>query len=78
MIPCPNCGSTASRVRDVRNYSGRIRRSRVCKDCAHEFTTFEVLAVCAGRDRGVVLDMLYMDQRLQHELVNQPPKEVNG
>ena len=75
MIPCPHCGSTESRVRDVRNYDGRIRRSRVCKNCSNGYTTFEVLAVYAGRDRGMVLDM---DERLQHELVNQPPAEVNG
>ena len=75
MIPCPCCGSTDSRVRDVRNYDGRIRRSRVCKNCSNGYTTFEVLAVYAGRHRGMVLDM---DERLQHELVNQPPTEVNG
>lgn len=75
MIECPNCGSTESRVRDVRNYDGHIRRSRVCKDCSHGYPTFEVLAVYAGRHRGMVLDM---DERLRQELVNQPPVEVNG
>ena len=75
MIPCPHCGSTESRIRDVRNYNGRIRRSRICKDCAGSYTTFEVLAVYAGRDRGMVLDV---DERLRQELVNQPPAEMNG
>lgn len=75
MIPCPHCGNTESRIRDVRNYGGRIRRSRICKHCSGSFTTFETLAVYAGRSRGMVLDV---DAELQRELINQPSAEVNG
>lgn len=78
MIKCPNCGSPKTMVRDVKSIDGRARRTRVCKNCANSFTTFEVLAVYAGRSRGMVLDMFDMDQELQQEMVNTPPTEVNG
>lgn len=75
MIECPNCGCTESRVLFARSQGKHLKRKRSCKGCATTYDTLETLAVYAGRHRGMVLDM---NDRLQHELVNQPPMEVNG
>ena len=40
--PCPQCSGTDARVKDTRPSSGVTRRRRVCPDCDHRWTTYEV------------------------------------
>lgn len=57
MIPCPHCGSEASRVEATVNTSdGCVERKRQCYDCHRHFQTAEVLCVKAGRTRGLLID----------------------
>lgn len=42
MIPCPDCGSTSSRVTLTRHLPCSIRRRRLCRDCGHGYETREV------------------------------------
>lgn len=42
-MKCPNCFLLeSSGVKDSRPSGGSIRRRRVCENCQHRFTTFEV------------------------------------
>lgn len=54
MIQCPHCGSTESTVKEVKSFPDFNRRYRVCSKCHNTYTTEEVLAVYAGRKRGMV------------------------
>ena len=47
-MKCPHCGHEKSRVLETRV----DRRVRQCGECLKDFSTHEVLAVWAGRDRG--------------------------
>jgi len=62
-MKCPHCGHEKSRVLETRG----DRRVRQCSECLKDFSTIEVLAAWAGRDRGWI-----------HEAppVDQPPLEV--
>jgi transcriptional regulator NrdR family protein len=59
MLKCPNCGSDESRVTETKATPDgtAIARYRACKNCGNNFRTHEVLAVYAGRKRGIVLDL---------------------
>lgn len=39
---CRQCGSRKTRVVDVRQYSGIIRRMRLCNTCKNKWTTVEI------------------------------------
>lgn len=72
MINCPHCGHTENTVRETQRRDGYYRRYRICQNCHNSFCTHEVLAVYAGKARGMVLDELALEE------VNQPITEVHG
>src|SRR4051812_4106421 len=46
-IGCPACGRHDSEVKDSRSTIRYIRRRRVCRRCAHRWTTIEINAMGA-------------------------------
>jgi hypothetical protein len=70
MINCPHCGQTDNKIREIKQGEGFYRRYRVCNKCHKTFVTHEVLAVFAGKARGMLLD-----QQLADELINHPISE---
>jgi hypothetical protein len=57
-MKCPHCGHEKSRVLETRG----DRRVRQCGECLKDFSTHEVLAVWAGRDRGWIHEAPPIDQ----------------
>lgn len=53
-MKCPHCGHDKSRVTETRANDEADRRIRLCLGCAKTFTTFERVAIYAGRAVGYV------------------------
>ncbi|MEB3320160.1 MAG: hypothetical protein VKI63_04390 [Cyanobium sp.] len=53
-MKCPHCGHDKSRVTETRAADEADRRIRLCLGCAKTFTTFERVAIYAGRSAGYV------------------------
>ncbi len=66
---CPHCGHGKSRVLETRG----DRRVRQCGECLKDFSTYEVIAAFAGRDRGWIHEPA---PALTREEINHPSAEV--
>lgn len=51
-VNCPHCNHPDSRVSETRANPDHDRRIRICRGCGKTFTTFERVAVYAGRAAG--------------------------
>lgn len=71
MIKCPHCGHTENTVRETQRRDGYYRRYRICQKCHNSFCTHELLAVFAGKSRGMIVDLLL------NESINHPITEVH-